>query len=146
MAILSFKPRFADKVQSGEKQQTIRQYRKYPVLPMEQLYLYTGLRTIHTRKLGEGQCTGTNKITLNHHAVIIHHMRPVFIEKPAQLDRFARYDGFPSWKELREFWLTEHGDDCFPFHGTIIYWTLLPKKSWGKQTAAQRKKLKEQYA
>ncbi len=44
MALLGFKKRFADKVRTGRKRQTIRAFRKYPIVPGETLYLYTALR------------------------------------------------------------------------------------------------------
>lgn len=53
MPILSFKKQFAELVETGQKRQTIRKMRKYPIKVDDRLYLYTGLRTKQCRKLGE---------------------------------------------------------------------------------------------
>jgi hypothetical protein len=55
MPALNFKV-FTDKILSGEKCQTIRVKRKYPIKRGDTLYLYKGMRTRKCRKLGEAIC------------------------------------------------------------------------------------------
>jgi hypothetical protein len=149
MAILSFKEKFADKVEQGKKRQTIRNFRKVPILPFEQLYLYFGARTKWCRKLGEGQCTAVHPITITREAVTIHQMINVRITNQKDLDRFARADGFASYAQMIKWWTLTHGPKCFPFRGIIIYWTFLSKKNWIKpgspEHKALRKKIKVQF-
>lgn len=140
MAILSFKKRFAPKIEKGTKRQTIRGPRKYPIVKGERLFLYTGLRTKYASKIGEAFCENSFPITINAHAIIIHkgtpdRKNPVLIEDLRSLNKFAKADGFESWADLQCFWSDEHGgSNCFPFHGTIIYWQkLLPESQWNKQ-------------
>lgn len=112
---------------------------------MEQIYLYTGLRTKHTEKIGEAQCLGTRTITINNNSIVLHDMLTVNIDTPEGLDQFAVADGFNDWQSMKQFWIKEHGPDCFPFTGTIIYWSLLSKKNWKKQTPKERKHLRAQF-
>lgn len=51
MPLLNFELRFAGLIESGEKRQTIRAQRKYPIKAGDKLYLYTGVRTKNCRKL-----------------------------------------------------------------------------------------------
>lgn len=51
MPAYSFKDRFADLVESGEKRQTIRPVRKRPTVPGDTLFLYRGMRTKQCRRL-----------------------------------------------------------------------------------------------
>jgi len=50
---------FVDKVESGEKRQTIRKRRKRPIKMGNTLHLYTGMRTKGCRLLGLKTCTET---------------------------------------------------------------------------------------
>lgn len=145
MAILGFKERFVDLIRSGKKRQTIRAFRKHPIFCCEHLYLYCGLRTNHTVKICEAQCTGTWKIRITNRSVIIYDMLKITLKKREELDRFARQDGFSSWNDMKEFWKSEHGDDCFPFTGTIIYFHMLSLDDWGRPLFT-RKQLAKQYA
>lgn len=132
MAALGFKKRFVPDIRKGIKNQTIRNFRKVPIVMCEQLYLYTGMRTKFCKKIGEAQCVGTNTITLTQKSYTILDMLTVKVTDLKNLNAFARRDGFSSWKDLVEFWIQEHGQDCFPFTGTIIYFNLLQKKDWVK--------------
>jgi len=54
MPALNFQEQFADRVASGEKQQTIRAWRKRPFRTGDKLFLYTGMRHPKAcRELGE---------------------------------------------------------------------------------------------
>ena len=49
--------------------------------------------------------------------------RPIDYRKPAELDMFAREDGFDDWAGMRAFWLEEHdGKHLGPFCGQLIQW------------------------
>ena len=51
MPALNFKKQFAEKVETGEKRQTVRAKRKRAFVVGDKLYLYTGMRTKYCRKL-----------------------------------------------------------------------------------------------
>lgn len=122
MAALNFHERFADKVESGEKTQTIRAFRKIPIKVGEILYLYTGLRTKHARKLGEGKCTSNGVIEIRSDAIYIRRRSSKVWIGGKKLDQFARSDGFESWEDMKKWWLNVHG---LPFTGNIIEWELI---------------------
>ena len=66
MPALNFKKQFADKVERGEKRQTIRALRadgRNPQ-PGQTLFLYTGMRTKSCRKLGEAVCSSVEQIDI----------------------------------------------------------------------------------
>jgi hypothetical protein len=123
MAILNFKKRFAPKVKSGKKRQTIRAFRKYPIKVDERLYLYTGLRTKSTQKLREVTCISVEHIEIRFYArrlpvVIISNCA---IWEPNGLNEFAKADGFQDWLDFQNFWFQEHGP-LKVFKGTLIKW------------------------
>lgn len=119
MAILGFKKRFADKIRSGKKRQTIRAFRKYPIKTGETLYLYTALRTKYAKKLKEAICLGTYTIHLHLRMNII--ILPEHVmNTPKELNAFARRDGFADWDDLKLFWKETHEED--EFKGTLIRW------------------------
>jgi predicted transcriptional regulator len=121
MAALSFKGRFVDLILDGSKNQTIRNFRKYPINPGETLYLYYGMRTKHCKKLKEVTCKQVSKITITKQGVNIERS-PIdrFSYRGQALEFFAQEDGFASWKEMRLWWLTTHE---LPFTGQLIQWT-----------------------
>lgn len=51
MPLLNFEYRFADKIESGEKRQTIRAPRKYPIKAGDKLYLYYDTQLIIPKRL-----------------------------------------------------------------------------------------------
>jgi hypothetical protein len=105
MPLLGFQKQFVPKVESGEKRQTIRKRRKYPIKIGDTLYLYFGLRTKHSRKLREEICTNVIPITI--------HMGGVMVGDewiPAhEISDFARADGFEDGTAFFAFWRKEHG-------------------------------------
>ena len=64
MALLGFTI-MKDKILSGEKRQTIRKMRQYPVKISEILHLYWKLRTKVCEKLGEGVCNETFMVLIS---------------------------------------------------------------------------------
>jgi len=114
MPALNFQRRFAPKVESGEKRQTIRLPRKRPFACDDRLYLYTGMRTRSCRKLGESICTGALGIIITAYSVDIE-----FTGCPPNLDAFAQADGFDDFCDFRDWFNANHG---LPFRGDIIWW------------------------
>ena len=97
---------FIDKILSGEKRQTIR--RNSPkwanVKVGDKLTLYTGLRTLHCRKLGEAVVESITPITLQSVSCWIEAHTPLedFLLSLSDVQDLAHRDGFES---LRDFFL-----------------------------------------
>ena len=126
MAILNFHKRFAEKVEAGTKQQTIRGFRKYPIQVGDKLYLYTGLRSKDARKLREGECLRNRVIKISRRSITIQerlsrlsYMIKIRFSDLDTLNRFAREDGFKDWVEMKAWWLKIHG---LPWTGNLIEW------------------------
>jgi len=120
MALLGFQKEFAELVRTGQKTQTIRTLRKYPVKVGERLYLYVGLRTKKCEKLGEGICTRIMEIQINKNSVV--EVNCVLYPNIDHLDKRAHDDGFSSWEEMRDWFDKMHG---IPFEGVLIKWYLV---------------------
>lgn len=147
MAGLGFKKQFVAPIRrrKNPKDQTIRGFRKVPITPGERLYLFTGMRTNYCKKIGEAVCYSVTEIILDEKGFRTggddlgegikawYHQNDFF-----KLNEFARRDGFKNWKELVDFWKQEHGDDCFPFHGVLIRYRLLPMKHWNRQVPVEK--------
>ena len=119
MAILNFHKRFAEKVEAGTKRQTIRNFRLYPIQVGDKLYLYTGLRTKHTRKLLESVCLRNRVIRITRRSITIQDMATIKFSDTFKLNRFAREDGFKDWAEMKAWWLKVHK---LPWTGNLIEW------------------------
>ena len=121
MPALNYQERFAPKVESGEKRNTIRPRRKREIKPGDTLYHYTGMRTKRCRKLRTAVCLSVTKTTIASDHVSKYALKEfgLFIWVPAQLKRFAREDGFDSWKEMRDWFDKKYG---LPFEGVLITW------------------------
>lgn len=116
MVAYNFQAKFADAVEHGTKSQTVRAQRKdgRHARPGDPLQLYTGMRTKACRKLRDAVCHDA--------CVIVIEADKVITFKPQEfhdLERFARYDGFASWQEMRDWFQSTHG---FPFQGVLIRW------------------------
>jgi len=119
MPALNFQNRFADQVESGQKRQTIRLQRKRPIVVNDKLYLYTGMRTKHCRKLGETYCRQVTPIKMGRNYVhLMTEGEPWDMGPPAR-EWFARRDGFDSWKAMCQWFSRQHG---LPFEGVLIVW------------------------
>ena len=120
MPALNFQKRFAPKVESGEKRQTIRATRKDGkphAVPGQRLYLYVGQRTAYCRKLGEGICTRTAQVFITEsHAI---HVGGQLLRTMAEEDAFARADGFADATAMLAWFEKTHG---LPFEGSLIEW------------------------
>ena len=111
MPALNFMKQFADAVESGEKRQTIRAYRKDGLDPKvgDTLYLYTGMRTKQCRKLGEVKCKSVEPIYLSWEGC----------DFTIHQERWATNDGFDSFTHMLDWFEKTHG---LPFEGLIIKW------------------------
>lgn len=120
MVAYNFKLQFADDVESGVKRQTIRANgKRRHARQGEALQLYTGMRTTSCRKLRDAVCVDACPIRIEENAVwTIHRSLP-----QADLDAFAKRDGFPDWPAMRDFFAKAHG---LPFSGTLIRWLVPP--------------------
>lgn len=144
MVAYSFKRRFVPAIQLGlglfnkiahpiicermtPKRQTIRADRRRHARPGEELQLYVGI-TKQCELIGRALCTDVAQISI--------HFRDRRrsdwllsgalgkIDRPYDLDKFAKADGFEDWAELREFWATEH-PNIRDFHGVMVSWAPL---------------------
>ncbi len=118
MPLLGFQARFAPLVESGEKRQTIRAYRKDGRDPKgeDRLYFWTGLRRPGARKLGEATCVGSCEIWIGEESAIV---VDGWALADFDRDRLARADGFGNAAELVEWFRANHG---LPFRGLLIEW------------------------
>jgi hypothetical protein len=138
MPSLSYKPRFCEFVENGLqkprpkgkriKRQTIRRFRKNPIKVGDTLYHFYALRTKYCRKLGESICKVSCLIHIyfNKREIIL---PDAVLHTDAQLDTFARADGFKDFDDMKAFWIAEHGVKkgkrkviLRPFKGTLIKW------------------------
>lgn len=118
MPALNFQARFAPLVESGEKTQTIRAFRKdgRDPKPGDTLYLFTGMRTKACRKLGEATCADALPIEILTGRCIVLHGGPL---APGYADALAILDGFGSAGEMMDWFEKTHG---LPFEGLLIRW------------------------
>lgn len=141
MPALNFQKQFAPAVESGEKQQTIRAYRKdgRDVKVGDKLYLYYGMRTKQCRKLGEAHCISVSRLRLLGRHVATGNVNLLYgnpgkrsgIDRfcvassndhgnsRRRFNRFAKADGFSSADEMVEWFDKTHG---LPFEGLLIKW------------------------
>lgn len=115
MVAFNFKPRFAAKVASGEKLQTIRQSAR--VKPGQAIQLYTGQRTSKCQKLADAICTECMYVGLT--------ARGVTLGDNAKFptnDEFARADGFDNYNQMWEWFKEQYETNSFT--GYVIRWRL----------------------
>ena len=126
MPALNFNRRFADAVKSGRKTQTVRRVWKnnrFPFRTGVPIYLYTAQRTRRSRRIGTATCTGTEPISISREDGVVLGNRKL---TGAELEAFARADGFKNSSELFQFFDR-------PLDGYVIYWSL---GDGGESTAA----------
>jgi hypothetical protein len=86
-----FRERFAADVEAGWKRSTIRPKRKRrPTRPGDTLYLFTGQRTKHCRRLGEHVCRDVTPVDIGHGWVRLGGQ----MLGGEQVEELARADGF----------------------------------------------------
>lgn len=122
MPLLGFKKQFATLVESGEKLQTLRAYRKDgrgdPKVG-DTLYLWIGLRQKgKSRKLGEATCTFAKPFRIERDDLSCWTLDGKQLDIKERRD-IARRDGFDNATAMQAFFAVEHG---FPFEGLLIRW------------------------
>jgi hypothetical protein len=108
----------------GAERQVIRAGRKRHARRGEEIQLYTGMRTRSCHLLGRVICTGVSTICLSLGASPSVGIDDAILCTAAELDAFAREDGFADWTDLAQFWASEHQTTLF--HGVLIRWELKP--------------------
>lgn len=121
MPAINFQERFASKVASGEKRQTIRRVWKRPIKVDDTLYLYRGMRTKRCGKLRTVICSDYRPITIDEHSMsLLTDIGTLEIwAEGGPLEWFAHKDGFDSWAEMRDWFDERYG---LPFEGILITW------------------------
>jgi len=123
MPLLNFKKQFGAMVESGEKRQTIRAYRKDHRDPKvgDVLYFYVGVRTAASRAIGRSICTEVVDILIGASgdvAFIGPDGREMTLHVENE-DWFAQRDGFDDHAGFVDFFKKTHG---LPFSGLMIRW------------------------
>ena len=126
MPAYNFKRRFAKKVESGQKTQTIRKIRKYPTRVGQKIYLWTGLRTKRARRLGIGMIEAVIPFELINENKFKAENTFFYPEYFSNGKRLAEKDGFEDWDSFVRFFEVHYG---LPFEGVIIRWRLLDADS-----------------
>lgn len=117
MPAYNFKNQFADKVEKGEKRQTIRFPRKRQTIPGDTLHLYTGMRTKSCRRLlPPTPCTAVKPVEIIPQGVILDG-EPLWGD---DLDKFAIADGFNDFGELSSFLHKAYPNQTLKME--VIYW------------------------
>ena len=125
MALINFsRESFIVDVISGKKRCTIRSMRKQTIDNGEMLYLYTGLRTSHARKLRETTCKRTAQLLIKtassaSEAYPIDFYVNDRLLSPKSSESLAKKVGFASVAELYAYFSKHY---TFPFHGQVIEW------------------------
>jgi hypothetical protein len=121
MPALNFKPQFVPKIESGEKQHTIRALRQdgRDPKPGDTLYLYTGLRQKGARKLMEAPCVKVQDIQISWIGIVI----DGDTLSPDERHLLAVRDGFTGWLNMLDFWRKRINQlHPVPWRGKIIHW------------------------
>ena len=117
MPAYNFQGRFADDVEVGRKRQTIRQKRKRRTKKGDPLYLFTGMRTPHCRKLRDTTCRRVRPIQIGKNVIRVDGQS--IKTNSAAAGRFARLDGFSGSAEMINWFRKTYGPR---FYGVVIYW------------------------
>lgn len=115
--VFNFQRQFAPKVESGEKRQTIRAWRKDGKIPRQgdRARLYTGLRMPGARLLRSGTVTACFPVSICDGEIVADGVK---LGRPAAQD-FAQLDGFPHLTAMLEWFGAIHGRD---FDGFCVRW------------------------
>lgn len=122
MVAYSFQKQFAEPIIAGTKRQTIRVRAR--AKPGDRLQLYTGMRTKSCRKIGDAICASVAPIEVRLAANSIRVENAGFAMTTltgAQLDEFARLDGFLDWASMKAFF-AKHHPGVETFEGALTTW------------------------
>jgi len=123
MVAYSFKKRFAAPILDHSKTGTIRAPRKRHARPGEELQLYTGMRTKSCRLVARETCMAVHDVAIDVGLLTIHSIAVDGVPI-ADLDAFARGDGFTDLAEMHGFWKAEQSPGLF--EGVWIRWASPP--------------------
>lgn len=119
--VYMFQPRFAPLVEDGVKGQTVRPRRRHPTRVGDRLSLreWTGRPyASKQRSLRETCCRRMARVTFARN-------RGVWLDgqrlSAAEIETFARLDGFQEAAEMFGWFVATHG---LPFRGEVTYWPL----------------------
>lgn len=113
MPAYSFNEQFVSKVESGEKNYTIRGKRKSRPVVGQHFYAYYAMRTKRCRKILESVITKVQDIEIHQWTVRVDG-EILFADECEQL---AIRDGFANFSDMMKFW-----DGRLPLYGDIIHW------------------------
>lgn len=126
MVAYSFKKRFTPEILAGRKLHTIRADRKRHARPGEEVQLYEAMRTKACKLIGRATCRDVDPIRIDfaEDRVEIGEIIGRSVETRADLDEFAKADGFRSWDDMTAFWAKEHAEAFArgAWSGVIIFW------------------------
>ena len=125
MVAYNFQSQFVEPIRDGTKVQTIRQIgKRRHARPGDSLQLYTGMRTSRCHKIiSDPECIAAvpieirigrldliDRITIGRSVLSVH----------ADLEAFARNDGFASLQAMSDYWRASYGEPIFT--GLLIAW------------------------
>lgn len=116
MPALNFMKRLAPLIESGAKRHTVRRKAKRPIKSGDSLYLFTGMRTKHCRRLMDTECTHVQRIQIRSDRTL--HIGATRVPYIAA-DDFAKADGLRDFAELA-VWISDNYG--LPFDGVVIHW------------------------
>lgn len=120
MPALNFLAIHAPKVKNRTKRCSIRKKRKRPIKVGDKLYFFTGQRTKHCKKLGEGICKAVHEVNI---LADVNNLLLVFLDglllDQEELETLAIKDGFEYGYEFLKFFYEKYK---FPFNGNLIEW------------------------
>ena len=144
MVAYSFQRRFAGPILDGSKGGTIRAPRKWRygagpsaeigghAYPGQELQLYTGMRTKQCRLITRKTCLVVDRVRLHFgcREIALASLER-YLRATAELDAFARFDGFADFEDMTTFWRDNRasrrpGEDGVIFDGWHIRWMALP--------------------
>ena len=103
---------FVDKVESGEKRQTIRRLRKRPIKVGDRLHHFAGMRTKHCRRLRaeeEDYCKTEQRIRRESGLWYQRQVRAWLLMSWADIELIARRDGFECFWDFDQ-WFSRYDD------------------------------------
>ncbi len=139
MPTINFHKQFAPGVRAGvdpefkkrsgfrAKVTTIRANRKRPFKKGDKLYLYTGLRTKYSHKIGEAECTKVEDCKMYFRDSVFSIELDGKTQSDLQLEKIAKLDGFKYSYDFMRWFETNHG---IPFHGQRIHWQSTYKRKY----------------
>lgn len=120
--LLNFKQKFADRVECGDKRQTIRRWRTdgKRMRPGDTLKLYTGLRTRNARLLRTAtvESVASVRMDISENVIVVDGDR-LDTERAAA---FARADGFRCVSEMLDWFKNQYMSN--DFEGYYVRWHL----------------------